>query len=101
MEGCHWAFRRAPREQWPRLLQMLLTGDAVRAVDAVGWLIDAADPLEQAIQTAWGLASGKHTLPKRALETASLSGVPNDVADLGPADGPDGPAARVASVACG
>ncbi len=100
MEGCHWPFRRAPRERWPQLLQMLLTGEAVRGGHAAGWLIDVAAPLNDAIRTAWGLASGSATLPKRPLETASLSGVPNDVADLVPADGPLTMAARAAITAC-
>ncbi|HKQ58363.1 MAG TPA: enoyl-CoA hydratase/isomerase family protein, partial [Candidatus Eisenbacteria bacterium] len=55
MEGCHWPFRRAPREHRPRLLRMLLTGETVRARDAVGWLVDHAASMEQALRTAWTL----------------------------------------------
>ncbi|HZD05978.1 MAG TPA: hypothetical protein VE173_13790, partial [Longimicrobiales bacterium] len=58
MEGCHWPLRRAPREAWPRLLEMLLTGRPVAAREAVGWLIDAAGPLEEAVRMAWALAGG-------------------------------------------
>src|SRR5207244_9364459 len=80
MEGCHWPFRRAPREQWPRLLRMLLSGDPVAAPDAVGWLIDYAGPLEDALGTARALAAGTGTLARRPLAAGRLEGVPCDAA---------------------
>ena len=49
MEGCHWALRRAEKDDWPKVLEMLLTGRPVKAADAVGWLIDHAAPLEDAL----------------------------------------------------
>ena len=39
MEGCHWSFRKRSKPgDWPKLLQMLMTGRPVRASEAVGWL---------------------------------------------------------------
>jgi enoyl-CoA hydratase/carnithine racemase len=58
MEGCHWPFRKARREEWPRLHDLLLSGKPVRAAAAVGWLVDVAAPLEGALAAAWELAKG-------------------------------------------
>src|SRR5262249_56002621 len=82
MEACHWPMRRAPRERWPRIVQMLLTGEQVRARDAVGWLIDAAAPMDDAIRITWELVSGAAKLPRRGLETFALAGVSIDTAGL-------------------
>jgi enoyl-CoA hydratase/carnithine racemase len=98
MEGCHWPFRRARREQWPRLMHMLLSGEPVRAKEAVGWLIDAAAPMNEALRTAWALATGAGGPAKRPFEGGALAGVPADVAGLSPADGPGTEAARGAIV---
>lgn len=79
MEGCHWLFRKADRSQWPKLLRMLLTGAPVNAQGAVGWLIDYAGPLPDALQTAWRLASGKAAgLTKRKLNEGVLEDMPAD-----------------------
>jgi enoyl-CoA hydratase/carnithine racemase len=101
MEACHWPFRRAAREHWPRLLHLLLSGEAVKARDVVGWLIDAAAPLEPALKTAWALASGGDaTVRRRGYDSAPLSGVPSEVAGLVEADSPGTASARAAIVAC-
>jgi enoyl-CoA hydratase/carnithine racemase len=100
MEGCHWPFRRAPREQWPRLAAMLLTGETVRAREAVGWLADAAQPLEPALATAWALAGGEARLPRRPLVAGKLEGVPVGPAGIPEADGPATAAGRAAIAAC-
>lgn len=101
MEGCHWPMRRAPKEKWPKLLHMLLSGEPVKAKDATGWLIDFAGPLNDAIATAWKLASGAPAgITKRPLETGKLVGIPEDVPGLPPVDGPQNEAARAAIVAC-
>ena len=101
MEGCHWPFRRAPREHWPRLLRMLLTGETVRARDALGWLVDHAAPLDQALRTAWTLAmAGGRAVPRRALEPGRLEGVTANTAGL-PEPGSEGEAqVRRAFVRC-
>ncbi len=100
MEACHWPFRRAPKERWPKLAAMLLAGEPVKAKDAAGWLIDAALPVNDALALAWGLASGAKTLAKRPLEAGALAGVPSDGAGLPPADGPLTQAARDAIAQC-
>ena len=69
MEGCHWPFRKAPVDRMGDLFGLLLNGNNVRAADAVGWLIDAAEPMDQAIKTAWAVASGGDVpFSRRAVE---------------------------------
>ncbi len=58
MEGCHWPFRRTARKHWPRLLAMLLEGRPVEAAGTVGWLVDFAGGLDDALQIAYTVASG-------------------------------------------
>lgn len=87
MEGCHWPFRKASPDAWPKIATLLLGGAPVKAKDAAGWLIDAAAPLESALATAWALASGKGGPPRRAVERRALSGVPREVPGLPPAEG--------------
>lgn len=89
MEGCHWPFRKARREDWPRLLDLLLTGKPVRAAEAVGWLVDVAAPLEEALQAAWLLASGEGAAERRRVEERPLAGGPEAL----PAPGETGNAA--------
>jgi enoyl-CoA hydratase/carnithine racemase/3-hydroxyacyl-CoA dehydrogenase len=102
MEGCHWPLRRAPGEEARRrILDMLLTGRPVKAADAVGWLIDWAGPIEEAVRMAWTLASGgDHDLTARPLEQGALTDLSSDVGALPPADGPGMEAARAAILAC-
>ncbi|HEY6865906.1 MAG TPA: hypothetical protein VI792_01545 [Candidatus Eisenbacteria bacterium] len=100
MEACHWTFRRAPREAWPRLLSLLLSGEAVRAKEALGWLADAAAPLDEALATAWALANGRGAIARRGLEKAPLAGVRSDVAGMAPADSPLTAAGRAAIATC-
>lgn len=74
MEGCHWPFRKAPAETWPRLIRMLLEGGSVKAADTVGWLTDFAGPLEAALGKAWELMEkGRQALPMRRLAAGSLN----------------------------
>jgi enoyl-CoA hydratase/carnithine racemase len=100
MEGCHWPLRRAPEEDRRRVLQILLTGRPVKAEDAVGWLIDYAGPLDDALKTAWSVASsGGEGLTLRPLEEGPL-GPFGEPEDLPEADSPAMDAARRAIVAC-
>ncbi len=80
MEACHWPFRKTDRTQWPKLVRMLLTGAPVKAKDAVDWLIDYAGPMQDSLQTAWSLASGKAAgLTMRRLDEGTLKDIPADV----------------------
>ena len=81
MEGCHWPFRKTRREDWPRLLDLLLTGKPVRAAQATGWLVDVAAPLEEALQAAWRLARGDGAGTRRRVVETPLA----DVAEALPA----------------
>ncbi|MFC1572045.1 enoyl-CoA hydratase-related protein [Candidatus Eisenbacteria bacterium] len=95
MEGCHWPFRKAPSDQWPKLLELLLGGRSVKASEAIGWLVDAAAPMEDALGTVWAIVTdGKHNLPKREVVAEAIDGVPSDVRGLPPADNATTEAAR-------
>lgn len=96
MEGCHWPFRKARPESWPNLLRLLLGGRPVKAKEAVGWLVDFAGPMEDALKAAWAAASGDSGLPARKLEERALSGIPGEVGDLPGAVHPGTGAARKA-----
>jgi enoyl-CoA hydratase/carnithine racemase len=95
MEGCHWPFRKTDASNWPKVLQMLLTGKQVKSTDAVGWLIDYAGPMDDALKTVGAiLSNGDHGLKMRPLETGSLSGIPKDGAGFVDADDEAAEAAR-------
>jgi enoyl-CoA hydratase/carnithine racemase/3-hydroxyacyl-CoA dehydrogenase len=95
MEGCHWPFRKAAREHWPRLLELLLSGRSIRANEAVGWLADFAGGLDDALSVAYAVASGgEHGLAPRALEDGALDGVVGSVPDLAAAASPEMEAGR-------
>jgi enoyl-CoA hydratase/carnithine racemase len=97
MEGCHWPFRKADSADWPKLLELLLTGRPVRASKAVGWLVDYAGPIDEALKKAWQVVThGEHGLKRRIVEKGGLSGVPTDLPGLPASDGPDNQAARKA-----
>ena len=101
MDGCHWPFRKARPEHWPKLLQLLLSGRAVAAGDAVGWLADYAGPMDRALRTAYAVASGgDHDLSRRAIEARALDGMPTEVSGLPAPDSPAAAAARGAIVKC-
>ena len=101
MEGCHWPFRKARRDDWPKLLQLLLTGRPVKAKDAVGWLVDYAGPLDEAIKVAWQVASkGDQGLKQRPLAAAALDSIPGEIRGLPEAESPGTEAARGAILEC-
>ena len=101
MEGCHWPFRKAQSDDWGKILNLLLSGQAVRATEAVGWLADYAGPLEDALGMAWTLATeGEGRLPRREVEGGILEGVPTEVPGLPDTGGTLGLAARTAMVGC-
>jgi enoyl-CoA hydratase/carnithine racemase len=89
MEGCHWPFRKAAAEDWPKLLELILTGRPYKASDTVGWLADYTGPMDDAIAIAWKIATdGDHGLKKRDVETGALEGLPTSVKGLKSADDP-------------
>jgi enoyl-CoA hydratase/carnithine racemase len=101
MEACHWPLRRAAAEDRGRILEMLLTGRPVRARDAVGWLVDVAAPLDEALAASWALATGAETeVPRRPLETRGISGILGESPALAEADGPSTAAGREAIRLC-
>jgi enoyl-CoA hydratase/carnithine racemase len=101
MEGCHWPFRKAKSEDWPKLLKLLLTGKPVSAGDAVGWLVDFAGSMEDAVQTAWKIAmeGDQGSIGRRQVAKEALSGIPTEVS-LPDASNPAIDAARKAIMDC-
>ncbi len=96
MEGCHWPLRKVGRDHWPKLVRMLLSGTPVKAKDAVDWLIDYAGPMQDALETAWSLASGSAAgLTMRKLDEGVLSDIPTEVG-VPVSDSPAREAARTA-----
>ena len=97
MEGCHWPFRKASSQDWSKLVQLLLGGQSVKAEDGVGWLIDHAGPVDDALKVVWKIATeGDSGVSRRKVETGALKGVPTDVGGLPSADDPGAEAARKA-----
>jgi len=96
MEGCHWPLRKAKRDDWPKLVRLLLTGAPLRATDAVGWLVDYAGSTSECLATAWKLACGESAgITPRDLDTGPLTDVPDDVG-VAVSDNPATEAARAA-----
>ncbi len=101
MEGCHWPLRRASKDHWPKIMQALLSGTPVKGKDCVGWFVDVAGPMDEALRAAWGLASGTASGPaKRPLATGPLTGVPMSVAGLPAPDDPLVETGRAAIADC-
>ena len=97
MEGCHWIFRKTARQGWPRLLHLLLDGKPIKAPEGVGWLIDYAGPMADALKTCWALAQGRAGISRRALVEQKLEGVTSVLSDVN-TGGPGVEAARQAIV---
>jgi enoyl-CoA hydratase / 3-hydroxyacyl-CoA dehydrogenase len=100
MEACHWTFRKAKPEDWPQLVRLLLSGEPVRAEQAVGWLVDATGPVGECLATAWALATGASSMARRAFETGRLSVVAESAPGLAASEGPATDAARKAIADC-
>jgi enoyl-CoA hydratase/carnithine racemase len=89
MEGCHWPFRKATPDNWPKLVRLLLEGRPAKARDAVGWLVDYAGPMDDCLKMVWSIVTGgEHGLAKRQAEKGALGSAPQapgDLADAGDA----------------
>lgn len=68
MEGTHLPYRRSAPADWPKVRQMLLTGKAMKAPEAVGWLADYAGSPSECLQMAWNLATGKGSIALRPIQ---------------------------------
>lgn len=100
MEGCHWPFRKAKREDWSKLVGLLQSGKSVRAETSIGWLVDASGSVNESLATAWALATGASSVTRRAFDAGAISGIPDTVAGLPPVEGPALAAARKAIADC-
>ncbi len=100
MEGCHWPFRKAQPSDYKKLLGLLLSGSQVAAKDAVGWLVDYAGTMEEALKKTWQTATGgKEGLKPRQLQKDAMK-VPADVTGLPATDNPLTVVARKAILDC-
>lgn len=81
MEGCHWPFRKAKTEDWPKIINLLLSGKSLRASETASWIVDFAGPMEECLQTAWKIVTeGQHgKIAKRSLNDQALKGIPLDI----------------------
>lgn len=102
MEACHWPLRRTDAEGRRRILEMLMTGRPVKAGDALGWLVDQAGPMDEALQAAWALASGEGGAGdgRRPVAEGALEGIADAVPALPEADSPQMENGREAIMAC-
>jgi len=83
MEACHLPFRRVKKDYWQHILMLLLSGKSIKARDGVHWLIDYAGPMEEALKTAWLIATGgNHNIPRRLLEKDPFPKFPKAVPGL-------------------
>jgi enoyl-CoA hydratase/carnithine racemase len=83
MEGCHWPFRKAKPEHWPKLLALLLEGKSVKAEQTAGWLVDYAGSMDEALAVVWKIATdGDHKLARRKVATGALKAIPKDAGAL-------------------
>jgi enoyl-CoA hydratase/carnithine racemase/3-hydroxyacyl-CoA dehydrogenase len=79
MELCHWTFRKAKSEDWHKLVKLLLSGKFVKAKESVGWLVDFAGTIEEALTKAWSLVNeGESIQSKRKFEEGALPEIPSD-----------------------
>jgi len=100
MEGCHWPLRKAPANDRAKVLHLLLSGKSVAAPSAVGWLIDYAGPMDDALSVVWKIATdGKHGLKRRKLEPGKIE-ISGEVSGLPPVGGPEAAAGRAAIMDC-
>ncbi len=97
MEGCHWPFRKTGAEHWPQLFELLLQGESYKAGKSVGWLIDYAGSMDDALQVVWKMVTGgDHSVPLRKVKPGALKGLPKEVRGMG---SPDDPALEAAKQA--
>jgi enoyl-CoA hydratase len=100
MEGCHWPFRKCAPSGWEKLFQLALTGRPVRGRDAVGWLVDHAGPMDDALSRVWQIVTdGDHGLARRELDRGAMPNVAQSVPELAVAGSPGSEAARSAILA--
>jgi len=101
MEGCHWPLRKSASKDWPKVLNLLLGGVPVKASKAVGWLVDYAGTIDEALKVAWKIAAGGDAgVRGRKLETGALKGVPREAGELQITGDPATDAARKAIMDC-
>lgn len=99
MEACHWPLRRADDAGRRRILEMLLTGRPVKAGDALGWLVDRAAPMNEALAAAWEFAGAEGEDGRRPVESGALE-LADAIPTVPEADSPSMEAGREAIMQC-
>jgi len=80
MEGCHWPFRKAQAGDWPRIMDMLLSGKPVKSQDSVGWLTDFAGSFDETLPVVWKIATEGEQGPVKRRKVADMAlKIPADV----------------------
>ncbi|MBM2813435.1 MAG: hypothetical protein HW421_197 [Ignavibacteria bacterium] len=83
MEMCHLPFRKTTKENWQKLLKLLLDGRSIKAREASGWLIDYSGNMEEALKMAWQLASdGDAAIQRRQLTETPITNLTDFVTGL-------------------
>ncbi|MBZ0263969.1 enoyl-CoA hydratase/isomerase family protein, partial [bacterium] len=100
MEGCHWALRKARTEDYPNIIQMLLTGRFMKASATEGWLIDYVGSMDDCLATINKIVTGgKHGLSLRSVNTNPITINP-EISGIPGADNPITKTARKAIMDC-
>ena len=100
MEGCHWPLRKMQVSDYPKFLEMLLTGKSVKAPKTVGWLTDFSGSINDCIQTAWKIANGNQSIVKRQLKESAIENIASHIPTLGNSGEPSLEFSRKAIVEC-
>ncbi len=100
MEGCHWPFRKARPDDWPKIMNMLLTGKPVKSQDTVGWLTDFAGSFDAALPLVWKIATEGEQGPVKRRNVADAALKVTIDASLSDSGDPGTEAARKAIAAC-
>ena len=100
MEGCHWPLRKMQAADYPKFLEMLLTGKPLKAPKTVGWLTDFSGSMNDCIQTAWKIANGDQSIARRQLKESAVDNIASHIPKLGDSGEPALEFARKAIADC-
>jgi enoyl-CoA hydratase/carnithine racemase len=99
MEMCHLPFRKTNPENRQKLLVLLLSGKSIKASETVGWLVDFAGQLDNALKKAWAIVNeDDSSIQKREINESALKNFPTDVNGLKDSDEPAIIAARTSII---
>lgn len=89
MGGCHWTLRKTEKSNRSKMLELLLQGKNINAIEASGFLVDFTGSLEECLlMTSRVLEEGDAALPKRVVLKTSLQEIKTDLDDINWSDNP-------------